>query len=363
MMYKQATSFIKQLPKLFKFSDAVPRLRSAAFTIPQVGGSITTAFPFASNTQSIGLSGLAERYRGLGIGRKMYGGLARKLFEDYKNTGANRFFTSDNGGATSFAAKHVWESLARRGWPVRSDPGFAPKSKAAFGMDMEDLKLFFKDKGTKPVGASPTIPMMYKQAGTMKLFAKLLGRTAPAAKGLGSFERYPALMAARRQTLVIPNARAESFPGASTQGQYRPKDNLLLVRGGLAPDVARKTLRHELTHMAQFKAPFSWVDKTVQAGLSQPGNSFQSGMRSVLAELGAYAGETKGLMAPFRGAFNLWRDSPAYVRGFKRLGASATALPYRLLTAAPIVGGLATTSGLLLKLKSLTDQLNQPKTR
>jgi hypothetical protein len=115
--------------------------------------------------------------------------------------------------------------------------------------------------------------------------------------------------------------------------------------------------------MAQIKAPHTWLDRTVQAGISQPGNSFKSGLRSILAEFGARTGETKGLMAPVRGALKLWETAPSYARDFKRLGARAAALPYQLLTAAPIVGGLATAGGLGLKLKSLTDQLNQPKTR
>jgi hypothetical protein len=187
--------------------------------------------------------------------------------------------------------------------------------------------------------------------------------THPTVKGLGSFERYPSLMAARRKTTVIPNARSSSFPGPGTWGQYRPKDDLLLMRGGLSPGAARRTLRHELTHMAQIKAPHTWLDKIVQTGLSQPGNNFKAGLRSILAEFGARTGETKGLLAPVRGAWKLWETAPAYARTFERAGAHAAALPYRILTAAPIIGGLATTGGLGLKLKNMADQLNQPRTR
>lgn len=184
-----------------------------------------------------------------------------------------------------------------------------------------------------------------------------------AAKGLGSFERYPSLMAARRKTTVIPNARASSFPGPGTWGQYRPKDDLLLVRGGLTPVMARQTLRHELTHLAQLKAPRTWLDKVVQNGLAQPGNNFKAGLRSILAEFGARTGETKGFLAPLRGALKLWETAPAYARTFEQAGARAAALPYRILTAAPIIGGLTTTGGLGLKLKSMVDQRNQPKSR
>ena len=204
---------------------------------------------------------------------------------------------------------------------------------------------------------------MYKQAGPTNLIASLFGKAAPAAKGLGSFPRYPALMAARRSTVVVPNARPSSMLSPNNLGSYNPNTGVLLRRAGLTPDVARETMRHELTHMAQMKAPASWLDRFGVAGLNQPGNSMMSGLRSMALEYGARLGESKGLMSPIRAAYKLWASAPQYAQDFTRLGAPAAARVYNTAAALPFVGAPIGLLGGGAMLKSKLDQLNQARSQ
>lgn len=204
---------------------------------------------------------------------------------------------------------------------------------------------------------------MYKQAGPANLIAGLFGKAAPAAKGLGSFPRYPALMAARRSTVVVPNARPSSMLSSTNLGSYNPNTGVLLRRAGLAPDVARETMRHELTHMAQMKAPTSWLDRFGVAGLKQPANSMMSGLRSMALEYGARIGESKGLLSPVRAAYKLWATAPQYAKDFTRLGAPRAARVYNAATALPFIGAPIGLLGGGAMLKSNLDQLNQARTQ
>lgn len=87
-----------------------------------------------------------SRMQGLGYGRKIYGSAIRKAYEDYL-TGGPRWFTSDKSHRTSEKAQNLWKGLKRHGYPVQTLPvDFpAPRYHAMFGVDLEDMKKFYKD--------------------------------------------------------------------------------------------------------------------------------------------------------------------------------------------------------------------------
>lgn len=147
---KVGNALTRVFPILSRFaSETSPGLKAIQTSLGGIGsgiGSVQTKFPFSSGVYNIGHAEIIPKLQGLGLGRKMYGSTIRKAFEDYRQTGANRYFTSDSTGGTSDKAVNMWESLKRRGWPIQTNPGFTPKSEAVYGIDLEQAKNFFKDK-------------------------------------------------------------------------------------------------------------------------------------------------------------------------------------------------------------------------
>jgi len=94
---------------------------------------------------------LPESLRGIGIGRKLYGAHIRSAYEEYSKNPLKRFFGNSNT-STSGDAHRVWDSLARRGYPVEKIEDFpdeirtmgVPSSK--FFIDLKNMKGFYKDK-------------------------------------------------------------------------------------------------------------------------------------------------------------------------------------------------------------------------
>lgn len=87
--------------------------------------------------------------RGMGMGRKMYGRSIRSAFEDYTQNKGPRFFVSDPRGETSEEAARVWESLRKRNYPVMDWLQLTrkmPENRSQFGLDLEDMRGFYKDK-------------------------------------------------------------------------------------------------------------------------------------------------------------------------------------------------------------------------
>lgn len=97
-----------------------------------------------------------EALRGMGVGRKLYGDAIRDAFTQYYRGAGPRYFVSDPTGRTSAEAAALWRGLAKRKYPVREKPDFGLVDQMSFGdtkkpaipefgIDLEDMKSFYKD--------------------------------------------------------------------------------------------------------------------------------------------------------------------------------------------------------------------------
>lgn len=88
-----------------------------------------------------------DAHQGAGWGRKMYGKEIRDAYTQFKHGEGPRHFTSDPNGATSAPASSLWESLKRRGYPVRVRNGATYEDGLAkYDIDLEDMNTFYKDR-------------------------------------------------------------------------------------------------------------------------------------------------------------------------------------------------------------------------
>ena len=126
-------------------------------------GSVTSTTP-SGGVRSIIKSELNPDYRGMGVGRKMYGEHIRKAYEQYARGDPTRYVSSDNFGFTSPDATRVWGSLKSRGYPVTEtyDPGIMHPRLTSLGLspkymiDLEKMRSFYKDA---PVPVPVPVPV------------------------------------------------------------------------------------------------------------------------------------------------------------------------------------------------------------
>jgi len=134
-----------------------------------------------SNTTSVQFATIPEHLRGLGVGRKMYGGAIRDAYTAYKKERGPRYFTSDASGLTSDDAQNLWKSLQRRGYTVEG--GVTPitsnlPSRAMFGIDLDKMHDFYKD--AIPPALTPTAPNSWLSNFINSIKGKFSGINTPA---------------------------------------------------------------------------------------------------------------------------------------------------------------------------------------
>ena len=112
-------------------------------------------------------------FRGMGLGRKMYGAAIRDAFQEYKK-GGPQWFLSDLSGRTSEDAAKVWHALRRRGYPVVSYRDLPKQLDTAnFGIDLAKMRSFYGD-GAKAAQLSQQAVTMEKEASLTSILAKVI---------------------------------------------------------------------------------------------------------------------------------------------------------------------------------------------
>lgn len=133
VMVPGATKTVRRLSPMF--NPAGGRVNVAARRVAQdlpkgldytgpMGTTMTTSMPLSGvrsggNVLRVKSSVVPPELRGQGRGVNLYQNSILSALGNYQKGQGPRFFASDTLGSTSDQARHVWEALRRRGYPIR----------------------------------------------------------------------------------------------------------------------------------------------------------------------------------------------------------------------------------------------------